>query len=173
MQGTYKNNGLPRPYYMKPSTKKKFQSPYDKMPRTFFTTPMRKIIGYILMLSLFGVIMYWVAQDMRPTPDPEYEVIAPELLRNNPIPQVNKPQENFDNMVKIGKNADGEIDNVDLAGNMAQGSNGEIGLGVAEAPKGGIANEGAVVGAEKELDKPRNPKAVGNEIPEKPNKGER
>lgn len=171
MQGTYKNNGLPRPYYMKPSTKKKFQSPYDKMPRTFFTTPMRKIIGYIMMLLLFGVIMYWVAQDMRPTPDPEYEVISPELLRNNPIPQVNKPQENFDNMVKIGKNADGEIDNVDLAGNMAQGSNGEIGLGVAEAPKGGIANEGGVVGAEKVLDKPRNPKAVANESPEKPIKG--
>lgn len=140
---------------MKPQPKKKFKSPYDKMPRTFFTTPMRKLIGYLVMLSLFGTIMYWIAQDMRPTPDPDYEIVAPPLFKDNRNAQGNKPQENFDNMVKIGKDADHESNNVDLADNMAQGSNGEIGLGVAEAPKGGVANEAAVVGAEQKMEKPR------------------
>lgn len=142
---------------MKPN-KKKHLSPYDKMPKTFFNTSTRKLIGYLIMLLLFGTVMYWVAEGMKPLPDPDYEIISPSKFGNSE-PQINKPQENFDNMVKIGKDADREGNNVDLAGNMAQGSKGDIGLGVDEAPKGGVANEGAVVGAERDMDKPRKPKA--------------
>ncbi|ODV80835.1 uncharacterized protein CANTADRAFT_40983, partial [Suhomyces tanzawaensis NRRL Y-17324] len=145
MQGTYRNNGLPRPYYMKPSKKK---SPYENINSVnFFNTSRRKILGYLVMLFLFGTCMMWVAQELRPGNDPQYEIVKSEL-KQPVVPEV--PSNKLPNIEKIansvGSKADKESRNVDLAGNFAQGSKGEKGLGVVEAPKGGIANEAPMVG---------------------------
>ncbi|CUM64013.1 uncharacterized protein PRCAT00001601001 [Priceomyces carsonii] len=134
MQGTYKDNGLPRPYYMKPSRKK--LSHYEKLPINAFNTPRRKLLGYIVMIVLFGSCMYWISQDLKPKPDPVYEILEAD--------DVNKNIENIVNTV--GSVADKESDNLGLAGNLAQNSKGQIGHGVLEAPKGGIANEAPLVG---------------------------
>ena len=135
MQGSYKNNGLPRPYYMKPSLK---FSPNKQRPRTFFNSPSTKDVGYTILLILFGTCMYWISQDLKESMEqPSYEIIQPDLEYNK----------NLDDIVGIG-NADKESENIGLAGNLAQGSKGDIGVGVAEAPKGGMANEAPVVGNE-------------------------
>ncbi|KAK6456827.1 uncharacterized protein RJT20DRAFT_34780 [Scheffersomyces xylosifermentans] len=153
MQGTYKGNGLPRPYYMKPSSKRK-NSPYDnlKSPVAFFNSPPRKILGYLVLLLLFGTCMYWISQDLKPSRPPVYEVVKPEIIQAS----VNVPKnakvdnKNIERIVNVGSKADKESLNIDLADNLAQGSKGEKGVGVAEAPKGGIANEAPVVGSDEE-----------------------
>lgn len=135
MQGSYKNNGLPRPYYMKPSLK---FSPYNQKAKSFFTSPGRKVVGYTILLILFGTCMFWISQDLRQSMEqPSYEIVQQDLEYNK----------NLDDIVGIG-NADKESENIGLAGNLAQGSKGDIGVGVAEAPKGGMANEAPVVGNE-------------------------
>lgn len=142
MQGSYNNNGLPRPYYMKPVLSKK-HSPYDKMPNTFFTTNKRKLLGYMMILFLFGSCMYLVSQELKPGPDPVYELVHSNSQQAAKVPNDNT---NIDHMVDSIKNADRETEKAGLAGNLAQGSKGDIGHGVVEAPKGGIANEAPVVG---------------------------
>ncbi|CUM53444.1 uncharacterized protein AC631_00501 [Debaryomyces fabryi] len=135
MQGSYKNNGLPRPYYMKPSLN---FSPYHNKAKSFFASPRRKVVGYLILLILFGSCMYWLSQDLKGSMEqPSYEIVQPDLEYNK----------NLDDIVGIG-NADKESENIGLAGNLAQGSKGDIGVGVAEAPKGGMANEAPVVGNE-------------------------
>lgn len=82
--------------------------------------------------------MYWISQDLKESMEqPSYEIIQPDLEYNK----------NLDDIVGIG-NADKESENIGLAGNLAQGSKGDIGVGVAEAPKGGMANEAPMVGNE-------------------------
>ncbi|CAI5759759.1 unnamed protein product [Candida verbasci] len=156
MQGSYNNNGLPRPYYMKPSKKK--SSPYSNMkePIVFFNTPRRKLIGYLVMFCLFGTLMYWISQDLKDGPDPVYEIVKPESSENkqhNPdLINIENSQSNNKKMINsidVSK-VDKEGENIDLAGNLAQGSNGEKGLGVNEAPKGGIANEAPIVGSDED-----------------------
>ncbi|KAI3403319.1 hypothetical protein KGF56_003907 [Candida oxycetoniae] len=149
MQGSYKSNGLPRPYYMKPSRKKR--SPYDnlKEPIVFFNSPRRKLSGYLVMLIIFCTLMWWVSQDMKARPDVEYEletdIASSPSLKDNKMD--NKNSGNLENIVKnIGSQADKEIENLDLADNLAVGSKGEKGLGAAEAPIGGMANEGPMIG---------------------------
>ena len=138
MQGSYKNQGLPRPYYMKPHATKKL-SPYDKAPKQFFTSPKRKLMGYLVLIILFGSCMWLVSQDVKDQRDPVYEVVkTPEVEVNG----------NINKMVNQALNADKEIENVDLAENKAEGPAGKKGFGVAEAPKGGIANEAKVVGVD-------------------------
>lgn len=143
MQGSYKSKGLPRPYYMKPHQTKK-NSPYNKAPTQFFNTPRRKMMGYLVLVLLFGSLMWTISQDMKPKPDPVYEVERqePQVGRTNDIGK-NVAAENSRNLDKDSKN-------VNLAGNKAQGSKGEIGVGVAEAPKGGVANEAPMVGNDKD-----------------------
>lgn len=134
MQGSYKTNGLPRPYYMKPSLN---LSPYHKKAKSVFNTPRRKLVGYTILLILFGTFMYWISQDLKDTMGQKsYEIIQPDADFNS---------KNLDGIDKI-KNADKESENVGLASNFAQGSKGDIGVGVAEAPKGGMANEAPLVG---------------------------
>lgn len=153
MQGSYHNNGLPRPYYMKPSSKKK-HSPYNnlKEPIIFFNNPRRKIVGYIFMFLIIGTLMRWVSQDLKDKPELEYEVVPADQYTSSSSSSSNKhnldnDNHNLDNMVKgVDSKADTEKDNLDLAENLAAGSKGEKGLGVAEAPKGGIANEAPLVG---------------------------
>ncbi|KAK6464537.1 hypothetical protein DFJ63DRAFT_311839 [Scheffersomyces coipomensis] len=195
MQGSYKNNGLPRPYYMKPSKKRigggvGSNSPYDnfKQPIVFFTSSPRKLLGYVVMLILFGTCIYWISQDIKTQPEPSYEIVKTSKDINNPnsppvlndntyseddedtIEIVNPNQNNKNiqqnshnnnnnnrkvtekNNIAVNKNNGVKIDstNIDLAGNLAQGSKGQKGVGVVEAPKGGIANEAAVVGTDEE-----------------------
>ncbi|CAL1217365.1 unnamed protein product [Candida parapsilosis] len=155
MQGSYHSNGLPRPYCMKPSSKKK-HSPYNnlKEPIVFFNTPRRKLIGYIFMFLIIGTLMWWVSQDLKDKPESEYEVVPADQYTSsssssssNKKHNLDNDNHNLDNMVKgVGSKADTEKDNLDLAENLAAGSKGEKGLGVAEAPKGGIANEAPLVG---------------------------
>lgn len=70
---------------------------------------------------------------------------------NNKINIDSKNNANLDNIVNaVGSKADKESENIDLAGNLAQGSKGEKGIGVVEAPKGGIANEAPIVGTDED-----------------------
>lgn len=139
MQGSYQNKGLPRPYYMKPTNTKK-NSPYNNTPRNFFSTPKRKLLGYIVMMILFGSLMYVISQDIRGSQTQVYEVVVPEK-KLEPEGKIAGSSPN---------DADKESENIELSINMAKGSKGDLGKGVAEAPKGGIANEAAVVGNDEE-----------------------
>lgn len=160
MQGSYNNNGLPRPYYMKPTKKK---SPYDKVPVTYFNTPRRKLVGYIVLLILFGTCIFMISQDMKPSLK-SYEI----------VPKKEATANNIDKMVGSGIKADKENENIGLAGNLAENSKGEVGFGVAEAPKGGIANESPMVGGDEDEilgninknKKPTNPNqaVIGGEV---------
>lgn len=144
MQGSYNNNGLPRPYYMKPSLN---FSPYHNKAKSFFSSPSRKVIGYTIVLILFGTCIYWISQDLKGSmKEPSYEILQPDIEFNK----------NLDDVVALG-NTDKESENIGLAGNLAQGSKGDIGVGVVEAPKGGMANEAPVVG-NKNHDAIKNPK---------------
>lgn len=162
MQGSYNNNGLPRPYYMKPNKKK---LPYSnlKEPIVFFNNPKRKLMGYLVMFMLIGTLMWWISQDIKIKPDAEYELARHETSsssssnnnhqekNNNKINIDSKNNANLDNIVNaVGSKADKESENIDLAGNLAQGSKGEKGIGVVEAPKGGIANEAPIVGTDED-----------------------
>lgn len=138
MQGGYKNQGLPRPYYMKAANTKK-NSPYHKGPIVFFSTPRRKIFGYLILIMLFGTCMWMIGQDIKPAGEAIYEVEPFQSIVND-----------ADKIVGSTRNADKEADNPELAGNMAHGSKGDIGVGIAEAPKGGMANEAPVVGNDKD-----------------------
>lgn len=151
MQGSYKSNGLPRPYYMKPSKRK--HSPYAnlKEPVSFFNTPRRKLMGYITVFLLISTLMWWLSQDLKDRPDKIYELVPetdhpPENKLN-----LGKSSHNLDDVVKnAGSKADKEIENLGLAENLAAGPKGEKGKGVLEAPKGGIANEAPVVGSDED-----------------------
>ncbi|KAI5964283.1 uncharacterized protein KGF55_002225 [Candida pseudojiufengensis] len=174
MQGSYNNNGLPRPYYMKPSSKRKHSSPYDnlKEPIIFFNSPKRKLFGYIFMFGIFSLLMYWVSQDLKEKPEIFYELapsddntndnnnlnnidskINSNNNRNSDLnDKYNKENKNLNNIVDPSINTNNKDDskNLDLAGNLALGSNGKKGVGIVEAPKGGIANEGHIVGNNEE-----------------------
>lgn len=112
-------------------------SPYNKHAKSFFNTTRSKALGYMILLLIFGTFTYWVSKDLRPGREPTYLIVSPEADFKN----------NIDGIAGV-KDADKEAEKAGLAGNMAQGSKGEIGLGVAEAPKGGMANEAPVVGNE-------------------------
>lgn len=141
MQGSYNKNGLPRPYYMKPSKGKKL-SPYDDLPKNYFNTPRRKLLGYIVLLLVFSMSIYSLGQAMRSKPD-SFEL--EDMDRTNSLASNGDSKSPLNNVVNI-KNNDYDSQNVVLAGNMAIGSKGDVGRGVDEAPKGGIANEAPVVG---------------------------
>lgn len=160
MQGIHGSNGLPRPYYMKPS-KKKGSSPYDNLNGSInaFNTPRKKLVGYLVLLVLFGTCMFWVSQELRPVPDVKYEIAKEPAsggekgtIANNKqeINGAKDPKDNLNNIVNAVGKADKESANVELADNLAQGSKGEKGKVVYEAPKGGIANEAPVVGSDEE-----------------------
>lgn len=143
MQGSYK--GLPRPYNMKPIKNKK-RSPYDNAPHNYFNSPRRKIVGYFIMLILFSCSCYWLGQSLRTQPETAYE------LEIDPVNK--KLMANLDDVDKIaGKisDIDDEGNKVELAGNLAANSKGDVGLGLKEAPMGGIANEAPIVGNDEDL----------------------
>lgn len=115
MQGSYQNKGLPRPYYMKPTNTKK-NSPYNNTPRNFFSTPKRKLLGYIVMMILFGSLMYVISQDIRGSQTQVYEVVVPEK-KLEPEGKIAGSSPN---------DADKESENIELSINMAKGSKGDL-----------------------------------------------
>lgn len=153
MQGSYKKDGLPRPYYMKPA---KRHSAYDKIPHTFFNSNRRKVFGYVILLVLFGTCMYFVSQDMKPRPDPTYELVNSNTAnlgddstmgRANKLRTGKNPSTNGNIEPLVGSvGADKEKEKAGLDKNLAQGSKGDVGQGIYEAPLGGVANEAPVVG---------------------------
>lgn len=102
---------------MKPTSNKK-NSPYNKLPRAFFTNNRRRLLGYLVMLFLFGWVMLMISQDLKPGADPIYEVVHSNDLKVQLPPDAGAKHE----PAKAAKPV------------------------VVEAPKGGIANEGSVVG---------------------------
>ncbi|GEQ70226.1 hypothetical protein JCM33374_g3902 [Metschnikowia sp. JCM 33374] len=143
MQGSYKNNGLPRPYYMKPS---KRGSVYDKMPRHAFLTNSRKLTGYIIMLFLFGLCVFLISQEFKVPADTSYEIVG-----SNSKSSSDKNSGDVGKFVDSAIAGDLENDKTDLAQNRAQNSKGEYGHAVMEAPKGGMVNEAHIVGNDEDL----------------------
>lgn len=137
MQGSYKNNGLPRPYYMKPQRR----GVYDKMPRRFFYSNLRRVLGYLILLCLFGLCIYMFLQDLRPEPDTDYELLSAQDVK---LGDVGK-------LVDLAKGEDKASEKAGLKENVAQNSRGEVGHGVVEAPKGGMVNEAPIVGTDEGL----------------------
>lgn len=143
MQGSYTNNGLPRPYYIKPN---KRGSAYDKMPKQIFLTNSRKMVGYLVMLFFFGICVYMIGQELKPHTDVTYEIVSSANDAGS-----DKNLGNVGHLVDSGKGEDKPLEKLDLALNKAKNSKGELGHGVLEAPKGGIVNEAPNVGNDQDL----------------------
>lgn len=125
---------------------KKKHSPYDDLPKNFFNNSRRKLMGYLVVLLLFGTMMWWISQDLRVQPEPVYEVVHHDDTAADAL-----VQNGFDiGNVNIKDNMK-EADNADLAAGLSAGSKGDKGYAVDEAPKGGIANEDLVVGSDEDL----------------------
>ncbi|ESW97814.1 hypothetical protein KL918_003194 [Ogataea parapolymorpha] len=83
MQGYGKKYDLPRPYSMTPK-----RHGVDMLPRNYFTTPQRKLLGYIIFFILFSlVILQCIPEQER---DKDYELDlgeAPEmkLVKDNDV----------------------------------------------------------------------------------------
>lgn len=138
MQGSYKNNGLPRPYYMKPHKR----GMYESMARLSHLTNSRKLMGYVLMLFLFGLCMYMVGQELRGAQNSGYDIVGQN------VPKAAAPKENMDgdvkNFVQSGKKKDSATEKELALGNKE--SLDEFDNVVNEAPMGGLVNEAPVVG---------------------------
>lgn len=139
MQGSYKTNGLPRPYYMKPHKR----GVYENMARQNHLTNSRKLIGYLIMLLLFGFCMYMVGQELRGIPSTGYEITGKNILKTT------HPKKNTDgdvkNFVQSSKNKD-KVTEKDAFSNGNKESLDEYDNVVIEAPKGGLVNEAPIVG---------------------------
>ncbi|OVF09315.1 hypothetical protein A9F13_05g01078 [Clavispora lusitaniae] len=142
MQGSYKDNGLPRPYYMKPTRK---GSAYDRMPRNFFFSRTRKLSGYLLLLILFSFCMYLVGQELKPAPPTTFELDTASNAK------AGLTRGDVGKLVDSDKGEQKENEKGDLASNKAQNSKGEYGHAIPEAPKGGMVNEAPVVGNDEDL----------------------
>lgn len=116
--------------------------------------------------------MYYISMDVRSSAvDNTYEIVShdeleyddssdPAILNsgagNNAAGSIAKAKPGLSAPKKgsTGENlnlvADKELDNPDLASNLASNSKGELGLGVNQAPKGGIANEAPIVGSDED-----------------------
>lgn len=136
MQGSYNQDGLPRPYYMKPAKSKK-GSPYDKVQTNYFNSPRRKLSGYIIMLFFFCLGAYWLGQSMRIKPDYSRQLIEEDEISLN---------DKVNDIVGTATENDRDSDNAELANGLALDSKGTAGKGVLEAPKGGVVNEASYVG---------------------------
>lgn len=144
MQGSYTNNGLPRPYYMKPSKR----GAYDKLPRLVFLTNSRKLTGYLIMLVVFGLCVFMIGQELRPQPDAGYELVSPDAEKpkaaaNGVADSTLAEDTNEKSNLGLDKGLDKGL-------NKGQYSKGEYGRAVMEAPKGGLVNEGRVVGTDED-----------------------
>lgn len=134
MQGTYKKDGLPRPYYLKPAHKLKL--PYSKTTFPYISHTKKKLLGYLVLLFLFGTFIHMMSQSMRPNPDLTIEIEGNNI--NHGTEQ--REKENIE-LLRAPGNTQKDSENSDLANNLVRGSRGEIGYGMEQAPKGGIANE--------------------------------
>lgn len=110
------------------------------------------------MLFLFGLCVFMVAQELKPRPDSAFEIAH--------VLDVKGAKNNGDvgRLVDSADKKDQNFEKPQVAVNKAQNSRGEYGHAVLEAPKGGMVNEGRVVGADEGLvvdgkTKKKNPQA--------------
>lgn len=155
---------------MKPSARR--GGAYDKKPRQFFMTNSRKLTGYIVMLALFSLCVYMIGQELRPSYPTLFEIVKnePEKKSTNTGGTQKQGGLSLNNgdvgkLVDSSKGEDKAFEKVQLANNKAENSRGQLGNGVAEAPKGGMVNEGHVVGTDESLvfdGKTKNGQAANN-----------
>lgn len=163
MQGSYTKDGLPRPYHMKPRK----PSVYDTiLVKPFFSTPRRKVVGYLILLSLIGTMMYYISQDLRP------KILSYSLEDTLEKPTKAKPAMDIGTEKKIAEPQEKGATKHDIPGSIddegaAELANADLAkksmdpkVAVVEAPKGGIANEANVVGNNQDLFK-SSPKPAG------------
>lgn len=93
------------------------------------------------MLFMFGLCIFMIAQELKASPDAEFEIVSPSSMKNGDVGR----------LVDSSKGEDKAFEKADLAGNLAQNSKGEVGHAVMEAPKGGMVNEGPIVGTDEGL----------------------
>lgn len=139
MQGSYKNNGLPRPYYMKPHKR----GTYEDMARQTNLTNSRKIMGYFLMLTLFGLCMFMIGQELKGLPNAGYEIVGKNVPKSSPLSQ--NTDGDVKHFVESGKNKD-KLAEKDALANGNKESLDEFDNVVNEAPMGGLVNEAPIVG---------------------------
>lgn len=118
---------------------------YDNASPQFFLTNSRKLTGYFVMLVLFGLCMFMVAQELKPKPEAVFEIMDALEVRDS------KNNGDVAKLVHSDDTKDKNFEQPQVANNKAQNSKGEYGHAVVEAPKGGMVNEGRVVGADEEL----------------------
>lgn len=97
------------------------------------------------MLVLFGLCMFMVAQELKTQPEPSFEIMdVLEVKGGKNVGDVGK-------LVDSADKKDKNFEQPQVAVNKAQNSRGEYGHAVLEAPKGGMVNEGPVVGTDEGL----------------------
>ncbi|QPG77388.1 hypothetical protein FOA43_004801 [Brettanomyces nanus] len=70
-----KKYDLPAPYGLKPRKGKKHLKKMDKLAKNYFTTPQRKLIGYLLLLILAALLILQVVRIVKPNnADVAYEL---------------------------------------------------------------------------------------------------
>lgn len=139
MQGSYKTNGLPRPYYMKPHKR----GVYENMARLNNLTNSRKLTGYLIMLILFGLCMFMIGQELKALPNSGYEIVGKNVPKNAPLAK--NTDGDVKNFVQSDKNKD-KVTEKDALSNGNKESLDEFDHVVSEAPKGGLVNEAPIVG---------------------------
>lgn len=140
MQGSYKNNGLPRPYYMKPHKR----GMYESMVRASYHTNSRKLMGYVMLLFFFGLFTYMIGQELRAVPQAAYEIVPKSALGTG------GNYGDVKNFVDSSKNKEKFLEN-DALLKSSKASLLLFDNVVSEAPKGGLVNEAPMVGNDEEL----------------------
>ncbi|RKP32909.1 hypothetical protein METBISCDRAFT_21170 [Metschnikowia bicuspidata] len=135
MQGSYKNKGLPRPYYMKPHKR----GMYESMVRASYFTNSRKLMGYVMLLFFFGLFTYMIGQELRAVPQAAYEIVPKSALGTG------GKDGDVKNFVQSGKNKE-EVPENDALLKSSKASLLLFDNVVSEAPKGGLVNEAPIVG---------------------------
>ncbi|VEU23226.1 DEKNAAC104341 [Brettanomyces naardenensis] len=70
-----KKYDLPAPYGLKPRKGKTRLRKMDKVARNYFTTPQRKLIGYLILLTLTGFLVFQIIPIISPKEtDVDYEI---------------------------------------------------------------------------------------------------
>lgn len=142
-------------------------SVYDSVSaKPFFTTPRRKVVGYVVLLSLIGTLMFYISQDLRSRPsgydlaDLADKAALDSKNSANADAGINHADSSDSSRNKNDHHRGGSLNgipgslddeklaekvNADLAKINMDAKN-----AVVEAPKGGIANEANVVGTDKD-----------------------
>lgn len=126
-----KRYDLPAPYGLKPKKHRLRLKRMEKLGRNYFTTPQRKLIGYLTLLILTGLLIFQVVPIFKPaTSQAEYELEetvdqmgmdddiqadpgTPQLSPDGSRPDKNDKQEE-DIEIELGEKPQGKKNVVDL-----------------------------------------------------------